>query len=161
MSELETILEDYARQMCGSLHADELYRTLLAAAFDGTEAYRTIDLALRGLDNESAVVKIKHALAQYKDTIPVRAAIEIMMTLLEKGGVVMTGGREPLSGGAHGRFGGDLSVSLLGSDRHIEVQCRGKGFHELYRWLDSAGLRARRSARSADHRSIPPRDGDR
>jgi hypothetical protein len=48
--------------------------------------------------------------------------------------------RVPLSGGAHGRFGGDLSVSLLGSDRRIEVKCRGKGFGELYRWLDSADL---------------------
>jgi hypothetical protein len=34
-----------------------------------------------------------------------------------------------------GRFGG---VPLLGLDRRVEVKCRGDGFRELYRWLDSA-----------------------
>jgi Holliday junction resolvase len=44
----------------------------------------------------------------------------------------------PLSGAARGRFGGDVSVPLLGIDRRVEVKCRGDGFRELYAWLSSA-----------------------
>jgi hypothetical protein len=43
--------------------------------------------------------------------------------------------RVPLSGAARGRFGGDLSVPLLGIDRRVEVKCRGNGFRRLYDWL--------------------------
>ena len=43
--------------------------------------------------------------------------------------------RVPLSGAARGRFGGDVSVPLLGTDRRVEIKCRGDGFKELYRWL--------------------------
>jgi hypothetical protein len=46
--------------------------------------------------------------------------------------------RVPLSGAARGRFGGDISVPLLGIDRRVEVKCRGNGFRELYSWLDGA-----------------------
>jgi hypothetical protein len=46
--------------------------------------------------------------------------------------------RVPLSGAARGRFGGDVSVSLLGIDRRAEVKCRGNGFRELYAWLHGA-----------------------
>jgi Holliday junction resolvase len=46
--------------------------------------------------------------------------------------------RVPLSGGAHGRFGGDVSVPLLGIDRRAEVKCRADGFRELYKWLEGA-----------------------
>jgi hypothetical protein len=48
--------------------------------------------------------------------------------------------RVPLSGAARGRFGGDLSVPLLGIDRRVEVKCRGNGFRQLYAWLDGADL---------------------
>jgi hypothetical protein len=48
--------------------------------------------------------------------------------------------RVPLSGAARGRFGGDVSVPLLGIDRRVEVKCRGNGFRELYAWLDGADL---------------------
>jgi Holliday junction resolvase len=34
--------------------------------------------------------------------------------------------------------GSDLSVSLLGADRRVEVKCRGNGFRELYHWLNGA-----------------------
>ena len=44
--------------------------------------------------------------------------------------------RVPLSGAAHGRFGGDVSVPLLGADRRVEVKCRGNGFRQLYDWLE-------------------------
>jgi len=43
--------------------------------------------------------------------------------------------RVPLSGAARGRFGGDVSVPLLGVDRRVEVKCRADGFAELYKWL--------------------------
>ena len=43
--------------------------------------------------------------------------------------------RVPLSGSARGRFGGDVSVPLLGVDRRVEVKCRGNGFNRLYDWL--------------------------
>jgi Holliday junction resolvase len=43
--------------------------------------------------------------------------------------------RVPLSGAARGRFGGDLSVPLLGVDRRVEVKVRADGFRKLYQWL--------------------------
>jgi Holliday junction resolvase len=43
--------------------------------------------------------------------------------------------RVPLSGAARGRFGGDISVPLLGKDCRVEVKCRGHGFSQLYEWL--------------------------
>jgi Holliday junction resolvase len=43
--------------------------------------------------------------------------------------------RVPLSGAALGRFGGDLSVPLLGIDRRVEVKARADGFRKLYQWL--------------------------
>jgi Holliday junction resolvase len=46
--------------------------------------------------------------------------------------------RVPLSGAARGRFGGDVSVPVLGIDRRVEVKVRGDGFREIYRWLDGA-----------------------
>jgi hypothetical protein len=46
--------------------------------------------------------------------------------------------RVPLSGAARGRFGGDVSVPVLGVDRRVEVKCRGDGFREFYKWLAGA-----------------------
>jgi Holliday junction resolvase len=43
--------------------------------------------------------------------------------------------RVPLSGAARGRFGGDLSVPILGVDRRVEVKARANGFRKLYQWL--------------------------
>jgi Holliday junction resolvase len=43
--------------------------------------------------------------------------------------------RVPLSGAAGGRFGGDVSVRLLGRDRRVEVKARSGGFRRLYDWL--------------------------
>jgi hypothetical protein len=48
--------------------------------------------------------------------------------------------RVPLSGAARGRFGGDVSVPVLGRDLRCEVKCRCDGFRELYKWLDGADL---------------------
>jgi hypothetical protein len=47
-----------------------------------------------------------------------------------------------------GRFGGDVSVPLLGVERRVEVKCRGNGFRELYRWLDGADFLIVRADRS-------------
>jgi hypothetical protein len=46
--------------------------------------------------------------------------------------------RVPLSGAARGRFGGDVSVPVLGRD--LRCECRCDGFRELYKWLDGADL---------------------
>jgi Holliday junction resolvase len=43
--------------------------------------------------------------------------------------------RVPLSGAARGKFGGDISVPLLGVDRRVEVKARANGFARLYDWL--------------------------
>jgi Holliday junction resolvase len=48
--------------------------------------------------------------------------------------------RVPLSGAARGRFGGDISLPLLGVDRRVEVKGRANGFARLYVWLDDADL---------------------
>lgn len=36
--------------------------------------------------------------------------------------------RVPNSGSSHGRFGGDLSLPVLGVDCRVEVKCRADGF---------------------------------
>lgn len=48
--------------------------------------------------------------------------------------------RVPLSGAAHGRFGSDVSVPLLGIDRRAEVKVRCDGFRELYKWLNGSDV---------------------
>jgi hypothetical protein len=63
--------------------------------------------------------------------------------------------RVPLSGAAHGRFGGDLSVPLLGTDRRVEVKCRGNGFRQLYAWLDGADLLIVRANRKQPLAVVP------
>ena len=46
--------------------------------------------------------------------------------------------RVPLSGAARGRFGGDISVPVLGRDLRGEAKCRGDGggFKSLYDWIE-------------------------
>jgi hypothetical protein len=39
-----------------------------------------------------------------------------------------------------GYTGHDLTVPMLGTDRHVEVKIRANGFRELYGWLDGADL---------------------
>jgi hypothetical protein len=34
------------------------------------------------------------------------------------------------------KLGADISMSLLGSDRAVEVKCRAAGFRQLYDWLN-------------------------
>jgi len=46
--------------------------------------------------------------------------------------------RVPLSGASHGKFGGDISLPLLGRDRRVEVKSRASGFAQLYDWLDGS-----------------------
>jgi Holliday junction resolvase len=61
-----------------------------------------------------------------------------LVRLLQESGFAAE--RVPLSGAARGRFGGDVSVPLLGRDLRLEVKCRGDGFRELYKWLDGADV---------------------
>jgi hypothetical protein len=85
-SALESIFKDYSDQMDAFLQADRLYRLLIANAHDGTEAYGLVDAELRSLEHRSAATKIKIALLErYRNTIRVSDAVEIVMTLLEKG----------------------------------------------------------------------------
>lgn len=65
--------------------------------------------------------------------------------------------RVPLSGAARGRFGGDISVPLLGVDRRVEVKCRGNGFRQLYDWLDGADMLIARADRREPLVIIPLR----
>jgi hypothetical protein len=66
-----------------------------------------------------------------------RAERAIVRLLQERG---FGAERVPLSGAARGRFGGDVSVPLLGRDLRIEVKCRADGFRELYKWLADADV---------------------
>jgi Holliday junction resolvase len=63
--------------------------------------------------------------------------------------------RVPLSGAARGRFGGDLSVPLLGVDRRVEVKARGNGFKQLYEWLNGADFLIVRADRAEPLVVIP------
>ncbi|MGB9388822.1 MAG: hypothetical protein WCB70_02340 [Xanthobacteraceae bacterium] len=63
--------------------------------------------------------------------------------------------RVPLSGAARGRFGGDLSVPILGADRRVEVKARANGFRKLYDWLNGADLLIVRADRSEPLVVIP------
>ena len=59
----------------------------------------------------------------------------IVRLLQERG---LAGERVPLSGAARGRFGGDISVPVLGRDLRGEAKCRGDGggFKSLYDWIE-------------------------
>ena len=59
----------------------------------------------------------------------------IVRLLQERG---FTAERVPLSGAARGRFGGDVSVPVLGIGRRVEVKCQGNGYREPYKWRDGA-----------------------
>jgi hypothetical protein len=61
-----------------------------------------------------------------------------IVRLLQEAGLAAE--RLPLSGAAHGRFAGDISVPLLGIDHRIEIKCRADGFREVYKWIDGADL---------------------
>ena len=67
--------------------------------------------------------------------------------------------RVPLSGATGGRFGGDVSVPLLGADRRVEVKIRADGFRELYNWLTGADLLVVRADRCEPLVVIPLRLG--
>jgi hypothetical protein len=71
------------------LQHPELLRALARYAFDGTELHRAVDRELRGPENEIVAAALKHAIvAQYRDTIPLDAAIEIVIGLLDRGELV-------------------------------------------------------------------------
>ena len=57
-----------------------------------------------------------------------------IVRLLQEHG--LAGERVPLSGAARGRFGGDISVPVLGRDLRGEAKARGNGVNRLYDWLE-------------------------
>jgi Holliday junction resolvase len=65
--------------------------------------------------------------------------------------------RVPLSGSARGRFGGDVSIPLLGRDMRAEVKVRANGFQKLYGWLENADLLIVRADRAEPLVVIPLR----
>jgi hypothetical protein len=66
-----------------------------------------------------------------------RSERALVAALQERG---LAAERVPLSGVARGRFGGDVSLPLLGIDRRVEVKARANGFARLYGWLNGADL---------------------
>lgn len=67
-----------------------------------------------------------------------RAEREAVHILQEAG---LAAERIPLSGAAGGRYCGDVSVPVLGTDRTLEVKCRASGWKQAYAFLaDNYGL---------------------
>jgi hypothetical protein len=63
-----------------------LLRRLTKHSFDGSEVHGVVERELRGPENEIAASAIRHAIvAQYRETIPVDAVVEIIAELLDKG----------------------------------------------------------------------------
>jgi Holliday junction resolvase len=60
-----------------------------------------------------------------------------LVKLLQAYGLPAT--RVPLSGSARG-YPGDISVSVLGVDRVVEVKVRRTGFQTFYKWLEGRDL---------------------
>ena len=77
----------------------------------------------------------------------------IVVRLLQEYGFAAE--RVPLSGATRGRFGGDVSVPLLGVDRRVEVKCRADGFRELYRWLEGVDFLVVRADRCEPLAVVP------
>jgi hypothetical protein len=61
----------------------------------------------------------------------------------------LAGERVPLSGAARGRFGGDISVPVLGRDLRGEAKARANGFNRLYEWLEGCHFLVLRADREA------------
>ena len=78
----------------------------------------------------------------------------IVRLLQERG---LAGERVPLSGAARGRFGGDISVPILGRDLRGEAKCRGDGggFKSLYDWIEGRDFLIIRADRSEPLVVIP------
>jgi hypothetical protein len=85
MSAFEDIFEDYSEQMSDFVRANKLYCVFIAHAHDGTEVYSVVDQELRDIEHQSAATRIERALLQYRDCIPVHAAVELVCKLRESG----------------------------------------------------------------------------
>jgi hypothetical protein len=86
VSAFEDAFKNYSEQMAGFLQADKLYRILTTHARDDTEVYGVVDQELCGLEHQSAATKLKVALLrQYRDTVPVHVAVELVCKLREDG----------------------------------------------------------------------------
>jgi hypothetical protein len=66
--------------------AEALRAALERFAFDGTECHTVVDAELRGLELELARAAIRHIIvATYRGTVPIDAAIELVLLLRESG----------------------------------------------------------------------------
>jgi hypothetical protein len=155
--EFETMLRNFSSSVC----QDQLEERLRRASHDGTELFYLLD-RITNLENASVIAEIKRALQKtYGGWPSVRRGERDFRQAYREWGARVTGGRSsrkkgnrleralihalqhagfaaervPLSGAARGRFGGDLSVPLLGIDRRVEVKARANGFRRLYDWL--------------------------
>jgi hypothetical protein len=79
-------LQNFSAAICRDQRVAKLLRTLAPFVFDGSETFRTINAELRNPEDETVASAIRHAvLSQYRDTVPIDAAIEIVGRLLEDG----------------------------------------------------------------------------
>ena len=89
MNDLARILQNFGTGISRDRRREKLLRALAPYAFDGTETHRIVDLELRGLENQIAASNIRHAnVSQYRDCVPVDAAVEVIAELLERGELV-------------------------------------------------------------------------
>jgi hypothetical protein len=74
------------QELCRHARDERLLRVLARYTFDGTELHAVVDRELRDPENEIAAANLKHAIvSQYRDTVPLDAAIEIVVGLLDRG----------------------------------------------------------------------------
>jgi len=73
------------RKFSTAVCRDQFAEKLRRFCFDGTECHRVVN-QLQGPEHEIVASAIRHAiLAQYRDTIPIDAVIEIVGKLLDEG----------------------------------------------------------------------------
>ena len=66
--------------------SEKLRNALEPFCFGGTECHGVVNVELRGPENEIAASNIRHAIvAQYHDTVPLDAMIEIIGKLFDDG----------------------------------------------------------------------------
>ena len=69
----------HAEQIARQARAERVLRALAQYTFDGTEVHWVVDRELPGLENAIVASSIRHAIqAQYRDTVPIDAVVEIV-----------------------------------------------------------------------------------
>lgn len=83
-----------------------------------------------------------------------RAERAIVRFLQDKG---FAAERVPLSGSAGGSYCGDITVPVIGRDLVVEVKVRGRGFNQIYDWLQGRDMLIVKSDRKEPIVCIPLR----